>query len=108
MSDDPMRIRTSWAVRLLGVALSCAFVGAPRAAQVDGAPVVEPAAVQTLRLAGLAADGEGAVTPIRDPRIVTTRLPAPAPLVPTGAPAGAGTMLLSLGILIAWIAGRRR
>lgn len=115
MNDDPVHGRAPWTLRLTAAVLACAFAGTLPAARADGTTVVEAPGVKAVRLAALPLEREGEVTPIRDPRIVVTRLPAPAmpaarapSAPPAAAPAGAGSMLLSFGVLIAWIASRRR
>lgn len=115
MNDDVVRGHASWALRLTGAVLACAFAGTSPAARADVTTVVEAAGGPVVRLAALPVDFEGEVTLIGDPRIVVTRLPAPAAPAAgassapqAAAPGGAGSMLLSFGVLIAWIASRRR
>lgn len=108
MSEESRAAWSARVARLLAVGACCAIAGAPRAAQDDGAP----AAVPTVTLAVFAglADGSGEVRPLREPQIVTARLapPPPAAVAPVTEATGAGTTLAAFGLLIAWIAGRRR
>jgi hypothetical protein len=93
---------------LLCVALACTSLGVPVAAQ-DG-PKPMPVALLSEGVAGVPGMGQE-VRALRDAQIVVTRLPQPADLVSAMAEEGAaglGTMLLALGGMMVWIAGRRR
>ena len=106
---------------LLCVALACTSLGVPVAAQ-DG-PKPMPVALLSEGVAGVPGMGQE-VRALRDAQIVVTRLPQPADLVSAMAEEGAAglgtmegdvpateaaaTMLLALGGMMVWIAGRRR
>ena len=108
--------------QLLATVVLCVCAGAPQAAQDGAVPAVAaqppaaaiaaPPSAVAIAAGGLPAEGRE-VRPVREPQIVTARLPAGVADVAeragkAAAGAGQGTMLLALGGMIAWIVGRRR
>jgi hypothetical protein len=91
-------------------ALTCATIGAPQAASDAPLPMGLAALPPS---ADVAASGQSRqVLPVRDPQIVVTRLPSPGIAQlgvgrPEDGTVGQGTMLLTLGAMLAWIALRR-
>jgi hypothetical protein len=96
--------------RLASVALAYACLGAPLAAQDGPNPMVVTNAVISVAVAGVPG-GMQEVRPVRDAQIIVARLPLPGDRVggiSDDAVAGPGTMLMVLGGVMLWIAGRRR
>lgn len=96
--------------RLVSVALVCACLGTPLAAQDGPKPRVVPSAVISIAVAGVPG-GMQEVRPVRDAQITVARLPLPADRVAgisDDTVAGPGTILMVLGAMMLWIAGRRR
>ena len=94
----------------MGLALICACLGTPLAAQDGQKPMVAPAPMINVAVAGLPG-GNQEVRLVRDAQITVARLPLPADRVAgisDDTVAGPGTMLLALGGVMLWIAGRRR
>ena len=99
--------------RLVGLALICACLGTPLAAQDGQKPMVVPAPMINVAVAGVPGlpGGNQEVRLVRDAQITVARLPLPADRVAgisDDTVAGPGTMLLALGGVMLWIAGRRR
>jgi len=103
------RISSPFIRRALAAALVCACFGTPVAAQDGPKPVVGVVAVASA-VAGVPGE-EREVRALRDPQVVVTRLQQPAAVVASIAEdsvSAPGTMLLVMGGLMLWIAGRRR
>jgi hypothetical protein len=93
--------------RAVTIALACACLGAPLAAQDGPKPLSLPAATAFVGTAGEARE----IRALRDPQVVVTRLPLPSAVVASmseDAVAAPGTMFLVLAGMMLWIAGRRR
>jgi hypothetical protein len=96
--------------RMVSIALVCACLGTPLAAQDGPKPMTGPGALITAAVAGVPGDVQE-VRPVRDAQITVSRLPMPGDRVAAIADdpvAGTGTVLLVLAGMMLWIAGRRR
>jgi len=93
--------------RAVTIALACACLGAPVAAQDGPKPLSLPAATAFVGTA----DDAREIRALRDPQVVVSRLPltsAVAASISEDAVAAPGTMFLVLAGMMLWIAGRRR
>jgi hypothetical protein len=91
--------------RLLLLSLTLACAGA---AQAQSDVPIRPVTVLAQAASAMPMD-ERKVVPLREPQIVVTRLSvSTVAAIAEEAVVGQGTMLLALGAMIAWIAGRRR
>jgi len=95
------------------VGLACACLAAPVAAQDGPKPLTKQVvAVAAVSTAAAGVPGEAReVRALRDPQVVVTRLQQPGAVVASiaeDAVSAPGTMLLVMGGLMLWIAGRRR
>jgi hypothetical protein len=104
------RTNTPFLRRAVTVALACACLGMPVAAQDGPKPLSMPVAAASVAAAGVPGEARE-IRALRDPQVVVTRLPQPGAVVAAiaeDAVAAPGTMLLVLAGMMLWIAGRRR